>query len=210
MCDWKKKSREPHVFRMLLRGTWTRNAPMRKYQALSPRCTKIFSSYLIAPINKHRNSLMHGRVRIIRRFATERDTISLALGRKRSPIFPARRFVPSSPFGRAQSISESFATSRIRCKQVSAIFAGYDIKFCTCWSISSYLIKHCFFSVPKNCIAKGSRRNVNLIRSLSILPRQYSRQKYRLFKVRHSRLPAASKANEDVVGGDAEREEGEG
>lgn len=34
----------------------------------------------------------------------------------------------------------------------------------------------------------------------------YSRQKYRLFKVRHSRLPAASKANENVAGG--EREEG--
>lgn len=132
---------------------------------------KVFSSSCsIAPIDKHRNSLMQRRVRIIRRFASERDTISLALRRKRSPIFPTRRFVPSSPFGRARSISESFATSRTRRKQVLAIFDKMlYTKLCTSCS-EFYPIKHCFFFIQKDRIAKGSRRNVNLIRSLPCTP----------------------------------------
>lgn len=137
--------------------------------ALSPPCTKIFSAYLIALINKHRNSLMRHRVRIIHRFATGYDTISLALRRKRSPIFPARRFVQSSPFGRARSISESFATSRTRRKQVFTIFARYDTKLYELIIFTVSNKNHCSFLYRKG---KKSRRSVNLIRSLSAPSRQ--------------------------------------
>lgn len=173
--------------------------------AFSPPCTKILSSYLIALINKHRNSLMRRRVRIIHRFATGRDTISLALRRKRSPIFPGRRFVRSSLFGRERSISESFATSRTRRKQVFTIFARYDIKLyeLIILTVSNKIL---FFSLPKGKEISSERQSDKIaictLKAVAGKSIDYSKFAIRDFRSRARRTRTSV--------GDAEREGGGG
>jgi len=185
-----------------------------KYRGtLTSGCAKIFSSYqLIARIRyKHRNPLRaaiaFALLGIICRFTTECDTISPVLRRKRSPVLPARRFVRGSrppdvrnPFPRA-------LTPRIRCKQVFALFAKRDARHC---AISSSLnTEEClikkftlFLFSKNNCISK----NLTIRRISSIyIPKTITD---RPFKVRHSRLPAATEANENVAGRRREWREG--
>lgn len=114
-----------------------------KYRGtLTSGYAKIFSSYqLIARIRyKHRNPLCAATaftlLGIICRFTTECDTVSPALRRKRSPVFPVRRFVRSS---RPPDVRDPFPralTFRIPCKQVFTLFAKRDARHC---AISSSL-----------------------------------------------------------------------
>lgn len=133
-----KKLRQLYVFsRRVTPGNLNKDT---RYEISWHSLLRLRKNILILPVDsshryKHRNPLRGATtfalLGIICRFTTERDTISPALRRKRSPVFRARRFVRSS---RPPDVRDPFPralTSRTRCKQVFTLFAKRDIRLQT-------------------------------------------------------------------------------